>query len=140
MRYLNYLFLSLLFLLFACTSTEGLSKYDDTEIVFGNGGGFSGQEFHYTLSNDGSLSLYNTLTRETTKMDGLKKKQTLKIFQQADDVLATGTNFNDPGNKYYFVKQVRGKDEQKIVWGGDNQKVPAGIQDFYNELMNFVKQ
>ncbi len=138
MKYIFHIILFLFLIFGACSSQEGLTQYNDTQIIFGNGGGYSGQEMQYTLSNDGNITLYDNITKQTTEVQKLKKKQTKKVFDDIENMVQLTDNINNPGNMYYFIKQVKGNREHKIVWGGNNTKVPAEVQEFYNLLMSYV--
>ena len=59
MKNIFYSFFSMFLIFGACSSQEELTKYSDTQIIFGSGGGFSGQEKQYTLSSDGMINLYD---------------------------------------------------------------------------------
>lgn len=140
MKYFLYSILSLFLIVVACSSQEGLSQYDDIQIVFGSGGGFSGQEMQYTLDNSGNITLYDNLSKKTTEVTKIKKKKTKTTFDELDTMNELMMDFNHPGNMYYFVKRVKGTKEEKIVWGDNTHQAPAEIQEYYNLLMSYVNE
>jgi len=64
MKRLTPTILVLAIILFGCSSQNKLSQYDEVLITFGKGGGFTGQQIVYTISNDGKLTMSEKLKDE----------------------------------------------------------------------------
>ena len=132
-------FILLTLILAACSVQKTLAKYEDTRIIFGNGGGYSGQEMQYTLTPDGNIELYDNISRKTTLVSKLSKKETARIFDEMEEVILPGSDFNHPGNTYSFVRQVKDNKTYNIVWGARQPEVPSRIQAFHGQLMSLVE-
>ena len=121
-----------------CSSQEKLAKYNDVEISFGNGGGFTGQEITYSLTSDGVLMMTDKLKNETTEITKLKANKTLNLFDQLTEINIAGLDFNQPGNMYYFIKETNKSGTQKVVWGDGENTPPQAVKDYYQLLNSYV--
>lgn len=128
--------LSIVFL--GCSSQEKLAKYNDVDISFGNGGGYTGQEITYSLTSDGVLKMTDKLKNETVDITTLKANKTLKLFDQLNQLNIAGLDFNQPGNMYYFIKETNKSGTQKVVWGDGENKPPQAVIDYYQLLNSYV--
>lgn len=68
-----------------CSTQEKLSEYEGITIIFGNGGGFTGIEETYFLSNDGELSQRTGVEKEIHLIQKLSPSKTLKLFEQNEN-------------------------------------------------------
>lgn len=138
MKYLIFTSFLLTIFLMGCSSQNQLSQYEGTEIVFGNGGGVSGQVTEFTLNTAGQIVLKERIGSQIKSVADLKKSTTKKIYSQLSDINFSNINFNHPGNLYYFIREVKGDKTHEIVWGSPSQQVPSSIKEFYDYLMSNV--
>jgi hypothetical protein len=137
----NLITLLILMMIFSGCSTQGkLKEYNGTKIIFGRGGGYSGQEYSYTLYPDGNITLYDNISGQQTKITRLTKKKTVDLFEKMDQIMLPGIEFNHPGTEYYFIRQVRKNKTQNIVWGARRPQIPERYSVFYDSLMLLVRQ
>ena len=138
MIYLKTGLFVLILLLSGCSVQDQLARYDDTRIIFGSGGGYSGREIQYTLMPDGNVTLYDNISRQTTEVTRLGKKETLEIFQEMDEVMMSALDFDHPGLTYTFIRQVKGNKTTSVVWGAREPEVPSRVREFMDYLMASV--
>lgn len=126
------------FLFSGCSSQNILKNYNDQKIVFGDGGGFTGQVKTYHLDNIGNLSMTESLSNDQLQLKKVKKSELKKIFEKLSEIDLCHSTFNHPGNRYYFIKQEGEKDSCGVVWGDPGHQVPDKIQELYNLLMSTI--
>ncbi len=127
-------------LTFGCRkNTIPMDKIPESRIIFGNGGGFTGEVKEYHLLNDGRIvnkglkdTIYNVLSR-------IGKSKATACFEDCTKMKLNTMKFSEPGNRYYFiaVKEV-GKPENRIVWGDNDLPVLEGVKTFYQTLMSHL--
>ena len=140
MKYIFYLSIIMTFIVVGCSSQNGLAKYGNTEIVFGSGGGYSGQVIEYRINTDRMLSSTNSLTKETKTIGKLSKKVTKHLYDELNRLKLPLIDYNKPGNMSHFVKQSKGNKESKVVWGDISEDIPKDVKAYYNLLMSIVKE
>ena len=133
------LFFLLAATLFGACSSSGKSTADtEKRVVFGNGGGFTGQYITYQLNSDGRVF---TLLADSSKqlLKKLRKKQTREIFTQADKIKKTRPAFSQPYNMTWFIRYYSGNEVAEYKWGDPEMPVADEIRDFYTQLNAIVK-
>jgi len=110
-------------------------------LTFGSGGGFTGAVTSYTLHPDGRL--YRTKTFKVTEgpelIGKLDREMTAGFLGKAADLLARTPAFHHPDNQYFFVKLGTGEAQPSITWGAPGHPAPAGVEAFYQELMQHTQ-
>lgn len=127
-------------ILAGCSTQEKLAQYEGNEIVFGNGGGFTGQEISYKITPDGKIEMTDKLKNETTELKNLSAGKTLKVFEQITELNLAGLDFNNPGNMYYFIKESYKTGKEEVVWGDGEKNPPQAVLDYYQLLTSFVNK
>jgi hydroxymethylpyrimidine pyrophosphatase-like HAD family hydrolase len=110
------------------------------QLIFGSGGGFSGQVIEYTLLENGRLMRTNSLTKESTSLKALSKQEAQTYFKQAAKLNLEALEFKHPGNMYYFIRLNDGEKQQEVVWGDNSHPAPAQVQGLYQKLEKAVAQ
>lgn len=126
-------------LLAACSSTKDLKEFSKNQLLFGSGGGYTGEINKYILSYGGQIQKFNSLTGETTSLQPIPAKEAKAYFKT---FLAHGFDtleFSSPGNMTYFIGYKNDSTEKKISWGGDQPPKPE-IKDFYNSLNQLINK
>ena len=108
-------------------------------LTFGSGGGFTGAVTTYTLHGDGQLHRAKALAQEPEAIGKLSRETTSGLFKKAEDLLSRTPDFNHPDNRYFFVKLGTGDAEKAITWGAPDHPAPAGLEAFYQELLQHTK-
>ena len=122
----------------SCSSQKVLNQYAGTEIIFGNGGGFTRQSNEYTLNTDGKLIFVKGIEKDTVLLPSLSKKVTADIYKRLSALGLDSLDFNHPGDRYYFIHEVKNEIGHKVVWGDPSYTVPAEIDEFYKFLMTTI--
>ncbi len=131
------IFLALLFFS-SCSSQKVLNRYADTQIVFGNGGGFTRQSSEYILNTDGEILFVKGIEKDTVVLSPLSKKTTVNIFKKFSESGIDTLTFNHPGDRYYFIKEVKTEVLHQVIWGDPSYTTPAEVDDLYKLLMSTI--
>lgn len=133
------LFICVTALFSSCSSSNKVADDKNSQqLIFGNGGGFTGIYTSYELNEDGRI--YKLLPDSSkSKVNRIRKKQTRDMFEQADKLKMALPAFNHPGNMTSFIKYQTGGVFTEYKWGDPAVSVPAEIQDLYNQLNTIVK-
>ena len=109
------------------------------QIVFGRGGGFTGQVKTYHLLEDGQFYLTNSLDSDTVFLENVSSIEVEGYFERLLALNLSQRSFSRPGNIYYFIRQRHSKGDAKVVWGDESNPTPTDIQDYWDSLMVLVK-
>ena len=136
MKLLSLLLFSAIILSASCSSTQNMDKTSEKAIIFGNGGGFTGQVVEYVLDGNGTFLKNDKLKSEITVLPTLKPSQTKKLFKQLQTMQFDTIKFNHPGNMYYFMRYSQSDKTHEVVWGDPNYTLPGEVQQFYQLLIS----
>ncbi len=120
----------LLLILSSCFTNKKIIDTSISEIVFGNGGGFTGEIIAYKLTIQGEVFYKG---KQVNKID---KKSTLEIFKQAKEL--NNLKYNEPENTYSFIEILSNDYKNKIVWN-TNSNVDEKIIKLYTNLISTTK-
>lgn len=112
-----------------------LLQAQESYVVFGSGGGFTGIANVYKVDKNGNV-LKGSARIDTNYTDAgkIKKSQAKKLFCKMNKVATTP--FNHPGNMYYFISYFHNDKEIKYTWGENDFKVPEEIITLYRETVS----
>lgn len=110
------------------------------QLIFGSGGGFTGEVQTYILLENGQLFYTSSLTKDTTEQTAVKSKEAKKLFNQAAAIDLNTNGFKQPGNMYYFLREKKGDKIYSATWGKDAFIPPANITDLYKSLNQITKK
>lgn len=135
------LLLSLFFvIIYSCKSQQyTIDDLPETQLIFGSGGGISGEVTTYTLLENGQLFYNNSLTKENTEIKSLTKKEATSCFQKMEGLQLSQMNFDHPGNLYYFLEEVNGDEKNRVTWGSTDHDISEECKTFYKELRTTIK-
>lgn len=136
MKKIAIILFSLILFTAACGPQGVLYEYQDTKIVFGSGGGFTGQVTEYHLDARGNLKMVESLSGEEAIMGKVKKSDLKAIYSALSDLDLSKADFNHPGNMYYFIEEVNTSKSDKVIWGDPEKKAPEGLQELYDLLIS----
>lgn len=126
--------------LFSCKSQQYTSNdLPDNQLVFGRGGGISGEINTYTLLENGQFFYNNSFTKENAEIKSLTKKEATSYFQKMAVLQLSEMNFNHPGNLYYFLEEVNGGERHRVTWGSNDHTISEKCKAFYKELRTLIK-
>ncbi len=139
-----YLLLLAGYLMVACRTgkndaSSGGGATPEKVLTFGSGGGFTGAVTTYTLHGDGQLHRAKTFADKPELIAKLDRKLTAGFFKKAEDLFSRTGTFTHPGNQYFFVKLGPDAAQQSATWGAADYPAPAGLEAFYQELMQHTE-
>lgn len=114
--------------------TDTLSSY----IEFGSGGGFSGAQQGYIITEAGLLfsaqrSINNVL--KTTYIKDLKKSDVRHLFKAAQKIAASDLTFNEPGNTYSYMYYKTDSISKHYSWGNPSNPTPKQLVKLSSKLV-----
>ncbi|MFS4493168.1 hypothetical protein [Maribacter sp. 2308TA10-17] len=135
-----FLFSLFSIVLFSCKSQQyTLDTLPEKQLVFGRGGGISGEVTTYVVLENGQVFYNNSLTKEHTEIENIGKKEAMTCFRKMDSLRLSEMNFDHPGNMYYFLEEVNGEERYRVTWGSKDHEVSRECKDFYKELRTTIK-
>lgn len=108
MKRIFYL-LTLIFVLFSCSTSKFLESSSITRIEFGYGGGVTGLSDNYVLKATGELYKNETLLKV------IPKEKFVEIFDLANTISG---GLNKPGNTFKYIRIVKDTDVIYFCWEG----------------------
>lgn len=123
--------------LFFCCKTNKYTPidYPDAQLVFGKGGGITGQVVQHTLFENGVLFKGQGLVGMTHEKCGkIAKNETTQLFKNYKTLGLSDIEFDHPGDRYYFIEWKKGGEKHRITWGHPNETVDKNVKLFYSLL------
>jgi hypothetical protein len=120
---------SFLFLIFfqACAQPDYL--------IFGKGGGFSGNVMQYRITHKGKIYKGSGLVDIRYTLAGkIKRSEAKKVFDEMNSIHESA--FHHPGNVYYFIRKVNEEYTTEYTWGENGYEVSESIRILYKNAMN----
>ncbi|RMG86089.1 MAG: hypothetical protein D6714_04770 [Bacteroidetes bacterium] len=129
-------------LFFQCKSQKYTPEtFPERQIIFGEGGGFSGVVTEYILLENGQLFKHSSLKPgEYEPLKRLKKKATKAIFDRLAELRLHKFDIDHPGNLYYFIRITDPEIDHTITWGAADYVLREEIMDFYKSLRNLLRK
>ncbi len=137
----NFLYIICLgiFFMIACKSQQySAETLPADQLVFGEGGGFSGAITEFILLENGQLFAQNSLTKKVEELPAVKKKKAQALIMDAEALNMNKLNINSPGNTYYFIKYQHADTIQQAIWGDPNYTLDSRVQNLYQRLKAFT--
>ena len=128
-----------------CKTTDQViaspEEYTGDKLVFGSGGGFTGQYETYTLLDNGVLFVGNGAAGSgLVRAMPLDKTTTTQMFTNFSSLGLDKMIVRDPGNLSYFVERQVGDTKHRLTWGGNQQKVPEVVEKYYLNLYKLARR
>jgi len=111
-----------------------MAKKPPFQLLFGSGGGFSGQTITYNLKSDGSFSKEDNIAHKKESLAKVKCKDIKAIRKLVAAVNFSTLNLSKPGNMSSFITLLQDGKEYKTVWSGSLAENPA--LDALNKKLN----
>ncbi|MCF8247736.1 MAG: hypothetical protein K9J37_20240 [Saprospiraceae bacterium] len=109
------------------------------QIVFGDGGGFAGIETTYTLLENGQLFKQVGVEGSFTELKPIKPKAAKVLFDKVNSLQLFKLDIDQPGNMYYFLRQVTDHLDSRVNWGAGDYLPPQSLVSVYKELKDLAK-
>jgi len=126
--------------LFSCKSQQyTIADLPETQLIFGNGGGITGEETTYTMLENGQLFKHSSLLNEHSELESITKKEAALHYDKLLQLKLAALDFNHPGNRYYFIEEVQGEEKHRVTLGSNHHDIPEEYKSFYKELRTTIK-
>ena len=126
--------------LFAFFSLTGATA-QDTFVSLGSGGGFAGTVTVYKVTPNGLVFKGSGIGDINFDLCGkIKKTHAKKIIARVNDQANAVTEFNHPGNLYYFITYSDKQMQETISWGDADHPVPDEIKKLYEDIYASVSE
>ncbi len=109
------------------------------QLIFGNGGGFTGVETSYTLLENGQIFKQVGVNGTYQELKPINRKKAKSLFEKAVTLQLFKLDINQPGNLYYFVREINQQIDSKVTWGAGDFLPPQGLVFLYKDLATLVK-
>ena len=125
---------------FGCKSQQyTFEELPENQLVFGSGGGITGASDTYILLKNGQLFHTNSLTKEEKELESISKKEAKECFVKLEELSLSEMDFVHPGNRYYFLEEVKNDSIHKVIWGSNDKEISEDCVSLYNELKEHIK-
>lgn len=135
----NFLIVSLLslaFCFFTCKSQlYTADKLPEQQLLFGSGGGFSGEITEYILLENGQLFKKSSIKNTILEMGSIKKRDAKNLLKEVTSLQLDKNAVSKPGNMSYFVCLKNGSTEHRSTWGNPNYQADSTLEATYQKLM-----
>jgi hypothetical protein len=109
------------------------------QIIFGDGGGFSGIETSYILLENGQLFKKSGLGTGMQELESVRKKQTEELFRKTAAIQLYKLDIHKPGNLYYFLQEVNEETDSRATWGSGDYLPPQNLVNVHRELLGIAR-
>ena len=117
------------------------ARAQDTFVSLGSGGGFAGTATVYKLTPNGLVFKGSGIGDIKFDLCGkIKKGKAKKFIARVNDHARAVSQFNYPGNLYYFITYSEKETQQTITWGDADHPVPDEIKKLYEEIYASVSK
>ncbi len=121
------------------TKQYTLEEYQDPQISFGSGGGFTGMYTRFTLFENGQIFKKGGSEKEFSAFANANKNDVTQVFKNYEVLQINDIELNEPGNMNYYIEYKDKDKTHKITWGGVNKQPSENLKLFYGLLNNLVK-
>jgi len=122
-----------LFILAFLTTTVSLAQ--EKCVIVGSGGGIAGTATVYKITTAGKVLKGSGIEEiKYTESGKIKKGKAKKYIQMASEQTQLNSQFNHPGNLYYFIRYTEGTTDRKVTWGDPAHPIPESMQKLYQEI------
>ena len=115
-------------------------KLPTKQIIFGDGGGFSGIETSYTLLENGQLFKQVGTDGPYQELKSIKPKEAKVFFGKVASLQLYKMDIEMPGNLYYFLREVNETIDSRVTWGAGDYLPPRALVSTYKDLQEFASR
>ena len=113
-------------------------KLPTKQIIFGDGGGFAGIETSYILLENGQLFKQIGLENPYQELKSIKPKEAKPFFDKVASLQLYKMDIEQPGNLYYFMREVNETIDSRVTWGAGDYVPPKSLVSTYKDLKNLA--
>lgn len=131
-----YSFIILLILFASCNSSKiTVYKQTDSQIFFGNQGGFTNTKLEYVLNDD--RNVFKIDNDAVIFIKQISNYQFKEIQHSIDESGFRNLQLNSPGNMSHFIRIKTNEYENKVVWS--NLNTNDQVELIYGKLFESLK-
>ena len=116
------------------------------QILFGTGGGFSGEVNKFILLQNGQIFHENykpygdkSTQRVVQELEPMPKKVAAEFYLRMDSLRLDKYDFFRPGNMYSFMGLQTELIDHEVRWGAPSYPVREDVEDLHGSLMEAIK-
>ena len=114
-------------------------KLPTKQVIFGDGGGFTGLETSYTVLENGQIFKQIGTGKAYEELKPVKPKKAKSYFDKVASLQLYKMDIEKPGNLYFFLQEVNETIDSRVTWGAGDYLPPQGIISVYKDLHALVK-
>ncbi len=138
---LPVLSLLILMLAAACKTTKYTpDNLPAKQVIFGDGGGFTGIQASYILLENGQIFQQVGVNGSISELKSIKPKKAKNLFDKVNALQLSSLNIEKPGNMYNFLRQVTDQLDVRATWGASDYMPPETLVSVYKELKALTVQ
>lgn len=115
-------------------------KLPTKQIIFGEGGGFTGIETSYTLLENGQIFKQVGVENTYQELKSIKPKTAKGIFEKLHSLQLYKMDIDKPGNLYYFLQEVNETIDSRVVWGAGDYVPPSSVISVFKDLKDLANK
>ena len=135
-----FLILILTLAFFQCKTTKYTPEtFPVKQLIFGDGGGFSGIITEYLLLENGQFFKKTSLKEGYEELEPIKKAEAQTFYEQLEALRLHKSDIHHPGNLSYFIRMMNEEIDHTITWGAGDYNLRTDIMNFYKSLKRMTK-
>jgi hypothetical protein len=107
-------------------------------LSFGSGGGFTGATTMHSLSPDGKISRYESISKKTSEAGKISIKEVKKILTLIQTQKLTDLHVNTPSNMSNYLNMTINGIESKQTWATGTTSGSPALDSLFNRLNSLV--
>ncbi|MBK9107552.1 MAG: hypothetical protein IPM92_04005 [Saprospiraceae bacterium] len=127
---ISYLMISMLSLSCSGSKTPAQEEYT----LLGDGGGFTGVETIYKVSDNGRIE------KSGEYLGRLSKEEISQLRENKQTLQLDQIEYLKPGNIYHLLEFNKGGVARKLVWDPYDPEHPKALELYYNHLFYLIKK
>ncbi|HMO41174.1 MAG TPA: hypothetical protein PKC76_18175 [Saprospiraceae bacterium] len=139
--YPSQLLLLALLVLASCKSQRYTpAQMPDNQVIFGDGGGFTGAVTRYILLENGQLFKHYSLDDSMTDLGSISKREARAYFKEIENLQLAQKQISQPGNVYYFLEYRSGDQTARSTWGDVDYQLDPSVLEMHQKLLAQLRQ
>ena len=124
-----------------CGSVSALpGDYADTALIFGKGGGFTGQQTEYLMLKNGQVFAKDQSSGTYIRKGGVSRQTAQQAFHNFRLLGFDQYVLNTPGNTYSYIIFQDPEEKCQLTWGDPGNPVPPDLQKYHRTLFEITQR
>jgi len=118
-----------------------LSNLPAEQIIFGQGGGFTGAVNTYLLLDNGQLFQKKSFQSEDWEvLEPLRPRHGRKMFRKIRKIDQDSMGIKEPGNRYFFLHYINAESRFENTWGKPDYVAPSELTELHAQLQELFNK